>query len=202
MELTVGETNFVKFCKVALDVVPKYLRSWFKTKWNEKHPEMQWQSDSTSGEFLFDKLPEKVKKEKRNEIYIRNLRKGNEKEWDTATLAFAILKSGLGLTMPCRPKEERMEPLRISEVIDIIKETRNVLIAHVSNMSCPSCVFESVRKDIEYAARNLADDAAREINEVLSLSKMEMKLIVQLMNQVTEVESHQNELKDFLKGKF
>ena len=202
MELSVEETNFVKSSTVVLDVVPQYLRSAFKKKWNEKYPEKQWQSNIASGEFLLNELPEKVKKEWRNGIYVRNLRQGNEKEWDTTTLAFAMLKSGLGLTMPCRPKEQRMEPLHISEAIEIITETRNILITRATNMSCPAEVFEKVMKDIKYAARYLAEDAEREINEVVSLSKIEMKLIVQLMIQVKEEESRQSELEDFLKGKF
>ena len=202
MELSDEEANFVKISKAILDLVPKYIRSSFKTKWNEKHPEMEWQSDSASGEFLFDNLPEKVKKEKRNEIYISNLKKGNEQEWDTTTLAFVMLKSGLGLTKPCRAKDQRKKPLLISEAIDIIRETRNACFAHAKSMSCPTDVFASVMKDIKNAAICLADDAEKEIDELVSYPQIEVKMIVQLMNQVEIEKSCQNELKSILTGKF
>ena len=200
MELSPEEANFVKISKAVLDIVPKYLRSSFKKKWNEKHPEMQWQSDSASGEYLFNKLPETIKKDKRNEMYISNLKKGNEEEWDTTTLAFAMLKSGLGLTMPCRVKDKRKEPLHISEAIDIIREIRNAYFAHAKSMLCPPDVFTGVMKEMKTAAKHLDDDAEAELDHI-EVSKIEMKMTDQRMEQVEEEKCRQAELEKLLKGR-
>ena len=202
MELSTEGANSVKISKVILNIVPKHLRSCFTKSWNEKHPDSQWHSDNASGEFLHNKLPEKVKKERGNEKFINNLKKGNEQEWDTATLVFIMLYSGLDLTEPCRPENERKEPLRISEAINIINETRNVYFANASNTSCQSDVYSSAMKDIKYAARYLADDVEREIDESVSNSQIEMEMIAQLMNQFKEEKSAHQYLAKFLRGIF
>ena len=166
MNLSPEEENFVKITKVVLDVLPKYLRKCFVEQWNKKYPNYKWQCGSASGNFLFDQLPYSTKNNWRNKGNIENLKNGNEQNWDTTTLVFALLYSGLGLTEPCRPNNQREEPLRISEAIDVIRIRRNVHFAHAKSMSCPPDVFASVMKDIKHAAKCLFDNAGREIEEI------------------------------------
>lgn len=167
MKLSPEEENFVKITKIVLDVLPKYLRKCFVEQWNKKYPNYKWQCGSASGNFLFDQLPSSTKNDWRNKGNIENLKNGNEQNWDTTTLVFALLYSGLGLTEPCRPNNQREEPLRISEAIDVIRITRNVYFAHAKSMSCPPDVFTRVMKDIKHAAKCLFDNAGREIEEIV-----------------------------------
>ena len=204
MELSIEEENFVKISKTILDFVPKYLRPCFIKIWNEKYPDQKWQSDNESGEFLVSELPDRIKNDKRNKRYISNLKTLSEKQWDTTTLVFAMVYSGLSLTEPCRSQCQRKEPLRISEAIDVIRNARNTYFAHVESMACPSNEFERVMEDIKNAAKHLADDAEGEIEQLIK-SQIKVKMTDQQMKQVKEEENSQSDLEVFLSicnGKF
>jgi len=199
MSLSTEEENFVKISKVVLDIVPKYLRKCFKTQWDKKFPDRKWQSDNASGEFLFELLPEKTKKDGRNKVYIKNLKDGNEEDWDTTTIVFVMLYSGLKLIEKIRPKKPWIEPLRISEAIDVIRNTRNVYFAHAKGMSCSSDVFEKVIREIIMAASCIVDDDVEsEIDEIKNL-EIESKLTDQQRKRVEEEESRHQDLESFLK---
>jgi len=196
MEISSEEANFVKISKAILDFVPKYLLQCFIKIWNEKYQNRKWQSDNESGEFLVSELTDRIKNDKRNKIYIDHLKNLSEKQWDTTTLVFAMLYSGLSLTEPCRRQGQRKEPLRISEAIDVIRKARNTYFAHAERMACPSDEFERVMKDIKNAARYLADDAEREIEELI---KSQIKMMTEeQMKQVREEKSRQPDLEIFL----
>jgi len=196
MEISSEEANFVKISKAIVDFIPKYLLTCFIKIWNEKYQNRKWQSDKESGEFLVSELPDSIKNDKRNRRYIDNLKNLSEKQWDTTTLVFAMLYSGLSLTEPCRRQDQRTEPLRISEAIDVIRKARNTYFAHAERMACPSDEFERVMKDIKNAARYLADDAEREIEELI---KSQIKMMTEeQMKQVREEESRQPDLEIFL----
>ena len=200
MQLSTEEENFVKISKVVLDIVPKYLRKCFKRQWDNKYPDRKWQGDNASGEFLFEQLPKKAKEDGRNRVCIEHLKNGNEEEWDTTTIVFVMLYSGLKLIQDIRPKKQRIEPLRISEAIDVIRNTRNVYFAHAKGMSCSPDVFAKVMRDIRNAAKRIVDDdVEREIDEIES-SKIESKLTDQQRKQVEEEEIRQQDLESFLKG--
>ena len=204
MEISSEEANFVKISKAILDIVPKYLLQCFIKIWNEKYQNRKWQSDNESGEFLVSELPDSIKNDKRNKRYINNLKNLSEKQWDTTTLVFAILYSGLSLTEPCRQQGQRTEPLRISEAVDVIRNARNTCFAHAQHMACPSDEFERAMEDIKNAARYLDDDAEKEIEQLVK-SKVKMEMTEEQMKQVREEESHQPDLEILLSicdGKF
>ena len=202
MELSVEETNYMKITKIVVETIPKYLRRCFIQQWNKKYPKKKWKSGSTSGMFLFNQLPEKIKNNKNNETSIDKIKAGNELMWDTSTLVLIMLNSGLKLIKGVRPSKDRSTPLRISEEIDIIRGIRNLHFAHASSMSCSSDDFTKIMTDIKSTARNIFDEnAEEEINEI-ERSEIETKMTTELRNQLeVEINSHR-ELDTAFESKF
>jgi len=167
MEITFEEQNFIKMARIFLDVAPRYLRKLFVDKWDEKHPNQKWQSDNVSGAILIDKLPPEIKSNRRNKLYLDKMEAGNEEDWDTTTLVFALLFSHLNLIQVCRPRNKRKFPLRTSEEIDIIRETRNEFFAHASSMRCSSSTFMDIVSKMKNVSKNIfGDNAEKEIGRI------------------------------------
>jgi len=162
MELSNEEENFVKIAKIVLDVVPHYLRKLFITKWEEKYPNEKWESNNISGNALVAKIAHV------NNNYAEKLKAGDEQQWDTTTLVYVLLYSNLNLIDQCRkPKETRIPPLRISEEIDIIRETRNEYFGHLPQMSCPSHDFTAIVDKLKSVAKNIfGADVEKEIDDI------------------------------------
>jgi len=140
MPLSREEEYFVKITKIVLEIVPKYLRKLFIEKWDQKYPNNKWQSDSASGNFVFNEIPNAAKNG-RNGVYASNMQSGNERDWDASTLVYAMLYSQLNLIPICRPDGQRGDPLRISEEIDILRKIRNEIVAHTSTINLPFGTF-------------------------------------------------------------
>ena len=191
MELSDDKENFVKLANIVLDIVPKYLRKCFLAQWDKKYPNQTWQTGQASGQFLFNELPMSVKNNGKNKPYIDNLSTGVEDNWDTTTLVFAFLYSGLTLVPKCRGRSNRIHPLLISEEIDVIREIRNSAFAHASTMSCPGPDFTKIMADIKCVARNIfGKDAEDEIDKI-GTSQIETKMTKQLQSQL-DVEIKRN----------
>ena len=189
MELSIEEINFIKITKIVIEIIPKYLRICFIQQWNKNYPNMKWDSDNTSGIFLFDQLSDKIKNNKGYEMSLEKIKTVNEKSWDTSTLVLVMLNSGLKLIKGVRPSNERSNPLRISEEIDVIRSIRNLHFAHASSMSCSSADFTKIMTDIKSIARNIFDrDAEKAIDEIEKTqieTKMSTKLRKQLHMEIT-----------------
>ena len=204
MQSSDEEENFIKITKLVLDIFPKYLRKCFIEQWNKKYPGQTWQGDNASGTFFFSALPAKVKSNRNRQIEIEKLKKGNEQEWDTTTVVYALLETGLQLVEGSRAKHVRKDPLRISEQIEIIRDVRN-FIAHASNMSCTCTKFTEILTEIKSKATDIFDVKAVKEIEDIEKSPIESKLAVDLKKRL-EVEKHRN--KDFdevfkaIEGKF
>ena len=184
MELSDEKENFVKIANIVLDIVPKYLRKCFKAKWDKKYPNHIWQTGPAIGQFLFNELPANVRSNCKNKPYIDNLSAGYEDNWDTTTLVFAFLFSGLALIPKCRSRGNRTSPLLISEEIDVIREIRNLAFAHASTMSCPGPDFTTIMTNIKNVAKNIfGKDAEDEINKI-ETSQIETKMTKQLKNRL------------------
>ena len=193
MELSDEKENFAKIANIVLDIVPKYLRKCFIAQWDTKYPNQTWQSGQASGQFLFNELPTNVKNNGKNTPYIDNLSTGVEENWDTTTLVFAFLYSGLALVPKCRGKSNRIHPLLDSEEIDVIREIRNSAFAHASTMSCPGPDFTKIMTDIKSVARNIfGKDAEDEIVKI-ETSQIEAKIAKQLRSRLdTEIKRNQD----------
>ena len=184
MELSDENKNFVKIVKIVLDIVPKYLRKCFIAQWDNKYHNQTWQTGLASGQFLFNELPKSVRNNGKNRPYIDNLSTGVEENWDTTTLVFAFLYSGLALVPKCRGKSNRIHPLLISEEIDVIREIRNSAFAHASTMSCPGPDFTKIMTDIKSVAKNLFGKEAEDDIVKIETSQMETKIRKKLRKQL------------------
>jgi len=184
-KLSAEKENFFKLTTIFVDIIPKYLRIFFKEQWDRKYPAHKWQSDEKSGEFLVKEIPNKIKKQGGiTQVHIKNLEKGNEEKWDTTTLVFALLVSGLELIPKCRAPKERSPPLRISEEIDRLREIRNSAFARKKNCSIKSDEFKEVIAGIKSIAERVFNEyAVREIDRV-EKSKLETAVIDVLRQQV------------------
>ena len=194
MKLSTEESNFMKITRIVLDLVPKYLRNLFIARWDEKFPELKWQSDKASGM----SISRKIKKNGRNRVSFEKLKKGNEQEWDTTTLVFVMLYSNLELIEKARDKDKREHPLLISEAIDSLREIRNKYFAHADSMSCPFDVFESVIADARDAAKYLAEDAEKEIEAIVN---SQIEVMTDQKERVEYEKNRQAELEKFFQGK-
>ena len=194
MALSNEEENFVKITKIVLDVVPHHLRKLFITKWEEKYPIEKWQSNNTSGDALVAKIASV------NRNYADKLKAGDEQQWDTTVLVYVFLYSGLKLIDQCRnPKEKRNPPLRTSEEIDIIRETRNEFFGHATQMSCPSNDFTALVDKLKSVARNVfGADAEEEIDDIRNLSTQST---ADLRQRLEEEKNRNDQFNQSLKGK-
>ena len=209
MEFTKERENFVKLSYIILDIAAKHLRILFKKKWNEKYNgqknrNQQWNSDATSGNFLYKKLRKSFRDHEGNKEYVTKMKTGNEQEWDTTTLVKVMLDCGLKLVKGCRPKGQRSIPFRPSEEIAIIREYRNRLFAHIPKMSCTSNDFNEAVSDIKSAAKNLfGEDAEKEICEIEngSLDKGIIERLEKLFKMETDLKKHVEKFIELLNGK-
>ena len=196
MALSNEEENFVKIAKIVLDVVPRHLRKLFITKWEEKYPNEKWESNSTSGDALVAKIANV------NRNYAEKLKAGDEQQWDTTVLVYVFLYSGLNLIHPCRnPKEKRNSPLRISEEINIIRETRNEFFGHATQMSCPSNDFTALVDTLKSVARNIfGADTDKEIDDIRK-GPIDTQSTADLRQRLEEEKNRNDQFNQSLKGK-
>ena len=209
MEFTNKRENFVKLSYIILDIAAKHLRILFKKKWNEKYngqkyPNQQWNSDATSGNFLYNELPTGFRDHKGNKEYVTKMKTGIEQEWDITTLVKVMLECGLNLVKGCRPEAQRSTPFRQSEEIAIIRDCRNKLFAHSPTMSLKPKEFKQAVSDIKTAAKNLfGGDAEKEIGEIEngSLDKGIIERLEKLFKMETDLKKHVEKLNVMLNGK-
>ena len=198
--LSAEEENFIKVTKIILEVVPMHLRTLFIEKWNQKYPNNKWQSDSASGNFAFNEIPNAAKKGK-NGVYASNMQSGNESDWDTTTLVYAMLYSQLNLIPSCRPDGQRSVPLYISEEIDRIRKIRNEFFAHAASMKCSSATFKGIEFEIKSAAMNVFGIKAKnDIDEIVQ-THITTKMTRQQKDQLHGEKKRNDEFEKVLKGK-
>ena len=174
--------NFVKLSYIILDIGAKYLRKFFKKKWDEKYPDQKWNSDSTSGEYLYSVLTRKFTRAIHMQVYVNKWKTGKEHEWDTTTLVKVLLNPGLNLINDFCSKQ-----------LDIIRNIRNDYFAHLPSMSCLYEEFIEVLAKFKTAANDLfGEEAKNEIDEVEN-SPLGKKIADQVQKRL------QNVIKDFEK---
>ena len=200
MSLSRKREYFIKITKIVLDIFPNYLRKLFIEKWDEKYPNNKWQSDSASGNFVFTEIPNAAKNG-RNGVYASNMQSGNESDWDTTTLVYAMLYSQLNLIPSCRPDGQRSAPLLISEEIDIIREIRNEFFAHAANMKFSFRTFLEVLLKVHSVAENIFGINAEHEIEDLVKSQISNQ-VADLLKQQLHIEKDCNdEFEKILTGK-
>ena len=159
--------NFVKLSYVLLEVVARHLREYFVKLWDQKYPNEKWNDNVVRRNFKLQSLLVTKGGRQKQDIYSQKILKGNEKEWDITISIKAILDSDFQLIESCRSKDERTNPLRESEEIEIIRGIRNRDYRHMSSKSCSLDDFKEIMKNIKSVARNLfGKDAEKEIYEI------------------------------------
>ena len=200
MEVTAEEENFINIARILLEIVPQCLRKLFVDQWNKKYPNQFWQSDGKNENIVLGELPNDIKNDKRYDVYIDNMRTGNEKDWDTSTLLFALLFSKLKLIPGCRPKSQRIIPLRTSEEIDIIREARNFFF-EIPSMQCPHATFAIIVSKIKGVARIVFGVDAENAIYYMEKSQLNVKMTEQLKHQLDSEKKRNHELEKVIRGK-
>ena len=199
MPLSREEENFIKITRIVLEIVPKYLRKLFIEKWDQKYPNNKWQSDSASGNFLFNEIQHAAKK-RISGVYANNMQSGKENEWDTTTIVYILLYSELNLIPQCRPNGQRSDPLLISEEIDIIRNIRNEFVAHASTTKCSFLTFLEIIWKVYSVAKNIfGADAEHEIEDLVK-SQITTEVADVLKQQLHIEKNRLDEFEKKLKG--
>ena len=148
----------MRLAQIILTIIPKYLSKVFKDLWDIKHPTQKWESNSNSGEILLNNLPLAVQDGKIMKREAIQLKEGKEYEWDITTQMYVLLEDGLELTKDADHKHK---------AISIIKDIRNSVIGHVSEMSCSNEDFDIYMKDLLSVAQQLFDvDATKDLERI------------------------------------
>ena len=105
MELTAENSNYIKLSYIILDVVAKHLRKCFIKLWDAKYPNEKWRDD-------IDKKNHKFKSLLINNICKLKMLEGNEQDWDTSTLLYAVLDSNLKLVQNGHEGKKDIEHIR------------------------------------------------------------------------------------------
>ena len=175
MNLNADQENFVKLGKLIIEIIPKYLRTLFKAKWNAKFPAKPWTDDAKSGQELFNVIPPTAKNKKgdlNKVMYQAKILAGNCELWDPTILFYVLLYSGLKLTDKCRPKGYRVYPLNDGERVDRLREIRNEFYGHPESTSVASATFGNVSSEIKDIAKDVFGSVAE--NEVCMIINSKM----------------------------
>ena len=171
MDLTSEQENFIKLVKIIVEIVPKHLRGLFITNWNAKFPSQPWANDATSGQYLYNAIPQSVKKNqaKFNKTLQQMILGGDCETWDPSALFFVLLYAGFKITDKCRPRNQRAYPFTVSENIDRLRELRNAVFGHVVNMSVPGVDFGSISTEIKRIIKGVFGAIAEdEIDQIVN----------------------------------
>ena len=143
-----------------MNVAAKHLKRYFIKLWDAKYPNEKWKES-------IDNRKRKLRNLLIKDISKQKMLDGNEEEWDTSTLLYAILESDLKLMTQCRPYSERVPPLSESEEIDIIRGIRYSHYDHVLSMSCSDLRFKNILVDIKRVAKTrFGEEAEKEIENI------------------------------------
>ena len=172
MDLTSEQENFVKLGKMIIEIIPKHLRTLFKTKWNAKFPTKPWADDANSGQDVVNAIPASAKNKNgdlRSPVMQQNLLAGKSDSWDPTVLFFLFLYSDLKLIDKCRSKNKRIHPLNDGERVDRLREIRNEFYGHPSSTSVPSIGFVNISSEIKDIASDLFGTVAEsEIDQIIN----------------------------------
>ena len=171
MDLTSEQENFIKLVKIIIEIIPKHLRGLFITNWDAKFPSQPWANDATSGQYLYNAIPQSVKKNqaKFNITLQQMILVGDCETWDPSALFFVLLYAGLKITDKCRPRNQRAYPFTVSENIDRLRELRNAFFGHVVNMSVPDVDFGNISTEIKGIIKDVFGTIAEdEIDQIIN----------------------------------
>ena len=118
------EENFLRLVRIILRDIQSKLRDLFRSEFATKYG-MPYADDAASGHFFLSKVTGG------NNIVKAMIQSGDSADFDYTTLFYCLLNSGAGLLPPMRPANTRVAPFNSSELVDQLREQRN-LMAHSS----------------------------------------------------------------------
>ena len=116
------EENFLRLLRIIIRDVPSKLRILLRTEFAKKYGR-PYANDPASGQVFLAKV--------RNKVSQAQIQNGNSEDFDCTTLFHCLLYSRAGLLPPTRPANTRVGPFFSSELVDQLREQRN-LVAHSS----------------------------------------------------------------------
>ena len=161
-----GDTNYLKLAFILLEIIPKYLRSYFIKLWNEKYQYNNW-DDVDRKDRKLKNLLLAGRKEQNLDIYTWTILNENVDEWDSTTLVCAILHPDLKLLQNgCRPLVQRSIPLHESEEIDVIRGVQNSLYGPGLSIFCTDAEFNNIMVSLKtVAGKRFGRVAQKEISD-------------------------------------
>ena len=139
------EENFLRLVRIILHDLPHKLRIYFVSEYARKYGS-QYGNDTASGTFfLSNVLPRNKCKDAKVRSKVQN---GDSTAFDCTTLFYCILYSGALLQPPMRPRNSRNPPFNSSELIDQLREHRNML-AHSTSAEINQVDFNTRVIDLQ-----------------------------------------------------
>ena len=180
--------NYFKLAFILLEIIPKHLRSIFKTEWDKRNPTAPWNDDEASRQAF-------INNEKQGPNWKNNKRNvpstGDRDQWDLTRLSFMILYSH---SLNLHPQ------LSLYKQAHKIKEIRNKYFAHSSTTSLSDSEFEAVYSEMEKCmdVLNCATDLKTQMKEVrngvVKLTENDIQTLNKRLHRVAQLEAQNQQL--------
>ena len=143
--LSAQEENFLRLTRIILHDLPSKLRSLFISEFARKYGR-PYGNDAASGAFFLGNI---LPQNRCRDATVRNnIQHGDTAAFDCTTLFYCILYSGALLQPPMRPRNVRASPFNSSELLDQLREHRNML-AHSTSAEINQADFSTRVSDIQ-----------------------------------------------------
>ena len=143
--LSAEEENFLRLTRIILHDLPSQLRSLFINEFARKYG-WPYGNDAASGAFFLGNI---LPQNRCRDATVRNnIQHGDTTLFDCTTLFYCILYSGALLQPPLRPRNVRSSPLNSSELLDQLREHRNML-AHSPGTEISPADFSTRVNDLQ-----------------------------------------------------
>ena len=124
--LSVDEENFLKLTRIILDELRGKLRNLFINEFARKYG-FPYGDDPASGMFFLSNV---LQQNRSRDAAVRDkIQNGDSGQFDCTTLFYCLLHSGALLQPTMRPRNSRTHPYNSSELLDMLREHRN-MFAH------------------------------------------------------------------------
>ena len=136
--LSVDEENFLKLTRIILDELRSKLRNLFINEFARKYGYAYGDDPASGTFFLSNVLPQNKSRDAAVRDKIQN---GDSKLFDCTTLFYCLLHSAALLQPPMRPKNSWTQPYNSSELLDMLREHRN-MFAHSTSAEINQVDFD------------------------------------------------------------
>ena len=118
------EEDFLRLVRIILRDIPSKLRGLFRSEFATKYGR-SYADDAVSGQFFLSKVTGRFN------VAQAEIQNGDSADFDCTTLCYCLLNPGAGLLPPMRSTNARVAPFNSSELVNQLREQRN-LVAHSS----------------------------------------------------------------------